>query len=84
MIRNSKSCTHMHLGNSPLSYWEYASAKIESYPATTKRLLNNDYYGGCRNHGSHQPYITCSKNKMASNDIRKMYINQQTCRPGKV
>lgn len=36
---------------------------------STKRLLNNEYYGGCVHHGSFQPFAT-SKNKIGNQNTK--------------
>lgn len=60
-----------------IKYWKRAVTSIENYSSRTKKLLNNEYYGGCVNHGSYQPYITCKKNNLNMPITDKMCIKTE-------
>lgn len=57
-----------------MKFWKRAVTSIENYSCRTKTLLNNEYFGGCVNHGSYQPYILGRKNNLNKPILDKMCI----------
>lgn len=67
MLSNSKP-------EKSMKFWKAAVGRIESYSSRTHKLLNQEYYGGCINHGSYQPYICCGKNNLNTHSRDKICI----------
>ncbi len=57
-----------------IKFWKRAVTSIEDYSCRTKKLLNKEYFGGCVNHGSYQPYIFSRKNNLNMPIVDKMCI----------